>query len=63
MKAVDQVFLDSVHLLCTWHVNMNILANCCTHFPKNKVKPKANEAQNRKDEVILNPQWEAFLKD
>ena len=56
MKAIDQVFLDSVHFLCTWHVNMNILANCRTHFLKDKVKPKANEARNRNSEVIPNPQ-------
>jgi len=24
MKALDSVFPESVHLLCTWHVNMQI---------------------------------------
>jgi MULE transposase domain len=72
--ALDNIFPNSIHLLCTWHVNMNILANCRKHFPKDKAKPKTNEVRNRaqnqnrpanrnwvanrNDEVIPDPQWE-----
>jgi hypothetical protein len=57
MKALDQVFLESTHLLCTWHVNMNILANCRKHFPKDQPGPTANSLD------IADPKWAAFLKD
>jgi hypothetical protein len=72
MGALDNIFPNSIHLLCTWHVNMNILANCRKHFPKDKAKPKTNEVKdgaqnqnrpanrnrvtNRNDEVIPDPQ-------
>ena len=34
INVIEIVLLKVVHLLCTWHVNMNILANCWKHFPK-----------------------------
>jgi hypothetical protein len=57
MKALDYIFPESNHLLCTWHVNMNVLANCRKHFPKDLPGPTANEPD------IVDPKWEAFLKD
>jgi predicted transcriptional regulator len=73
MDVLDSIFPDTIHLLCTWHVNMNILANCRKHFPKDMINPRTNESGNKcinrnqpinpKDEVIPDPEWEAFLKD
>ena len=57
MKALDCIFLESNHLLCTWHVNMNVLANCWKHFLKDLPGPTANALE------IVDPKWEAFLKD
>jgi hypothetical protein len=39
MNALDNIFSDSNHLLCTWYVNMNILANCRQHYPKDVKDP------------------------
>ena len=33
MNALDALFLCSDHILCRWHVNMNVLAKCKKHFP------------------------------
>jgi hypothetical protein len=57
MKALDHIFPESTHLLCTWHVNMNVLANCWKHFPKDLpgATPQASP--------IVDPKWESFLKD
>jgi hypothetical protein len=57
MNALDHKFPSSAHLLCTWHVNMNILANCWKHFPKDQPGSTAR-APN-----VVDPKWEAFLKD
>jgi hypothetical protein len=57
MNALDTTFPNSAHLLCTWHVNMNILANCRKHFAKDKADP------NKPSSFIPDPGWEAFLKD
>jgi hypothetical protein len=57
MNALDHIFPSSAHLLCTWHVNMNILANCWKHFPKDQPGSTAR-APN-----VVDPKWEAFLKD
>jgi len=54
MKALDHLFPSCGHILCIWHMNMNILANCWKHFPKDKIKG---------NKTILDPKWEAFLKD
>jgi len=35
----DSTFLMSNHILCTWHVNMNILANCRKHYPADTKDP------------------------
>lgn len=74
INTLDDLFLESLHILCIWHMNMNILANCRKHFPKDK--PNLNPA-NRGDiankrkqqanlsnsDFILDPEWAAFLKD
>jgi hypothetical protein len=57
MNALDTTFPNSAHLLCTWHVNMNILANCRKHFAKDKADP------NKPSNFIPDPGWEPFLKD
>ena len=36
MKYIDQRFPRSNYFLCTWHVNMNILANCRKRFLADK---------------------------
>ncbi|RFU27819.1 hypothetical protein B7463_g8517, partial [Scytalidium lignicola] len=33
IKAIDSLFLKSIHILCRWHVNMNILAKTKKYFP------------------------------
>ena len=68
MGALDLKFPDSAHILCTWHVNMNILANCRKHFPKDKPKPITNRTGGRptnpsNGDFIPDQQWEEFLKD
>jgi hypothetical protein len=54
MNTLEDLFPESPHILCIWHVNMNILANCRKHFPKD------TQVENK---VIPNPKWELFLKD
>jgi hypothetical protein len=55
-------------------MNMNILANCRKHFPKDKpnLNPanRGDTANKRKQQAnlsnsdfILDPEWAAFLKD
>jgi hypothetical protein len=59
MNALDTVFPEVVHILCTWHVNMNILANCRKHFPKDRKDSDQANPQGH----ITEPKWESFLKD
>ena len=59
INALETVFPKVVHILCTWHVNMNILANCRKHFPKDQIDPDQTNPQG----YIANPKWESFLKD
>jgi MULE transposase domain len=33
MASLDILFPSSRHILCRWHVNMNVLAKCKKHFP------------------------------
>jgi hypothetical protein len=54
INTLDILFPDSIHILCTWHVNMNILANYQKYFSANK---RHNNA------ITPDPQWEMFLKD
>ncbi len=32
MRAIDTIFSDANHLLCLWHINTNVLANCKRDF-------------------------------
>jgi hypothetical protein len=32
MASLDILFPSSRHILCRWHVNMNVLAKCKKHF-------------------------------
>jgi hypothetical protein len=54
MNCLDVSFLQSMHILCIWHVNINILANCRKFFLKDK------QVANT---IVLDPKWEDFLKD
>ena len=36
INFLDSAFLNSTHILCIWHVNMNILSNCRKLFLKDK---------------------------
>ncbi|POS88216.1 hypothetical protein EPUL_000796 [Erysiphe pulchra] len=33
MKPLDRMFPNTAHLLCRWHVNINVLAKCKKFFP------------------------------
>jgi hypothetical protein len=33
IKAIETYFPQTDHLLCQWHVNMNVLSQCKKHFP------------------------------
>jgi transposase-like protein len=33
IEAIDELFPESDHLICRWHVNMNVAKNCKKHFP------------------------------
>jgi hypothetical protein len=59
INALETTFPEVVHILCTWHVNMNILANCRKHFPKDR----PDLAQTSPQRYIPDPAWESFLKD
>jgi hypothetical protein len=62
MNCIDQLFLDANHLLCTWHVNINILANCQKHYPKDIRNPLTATTANPQG-YVPNPEWTDFLKD
>jgi hypothetical protein len=73
MNCLDTLFPSTPHILCVWHVNMNILANCRKLFPKDKqiLNTTANTNRNQvtntlnkgPTNIITDPKWEAFLKD
>jgi transposase-like protein len=62
MNCIDQLFPEANHLLCTWHVNMNILANCRKHYPKDIRDPSTATTANPQG-YVPNPEWTNFLKD
>jgi hypothetical protein len=39
MSTLNNLFPNSHHLLCAWHVNMNVLAKCWKFFPADKKDP------------------------
>jgi len=34
MRSLEIIYPESGNILCTWHINKNILAKCKRHFPK-----------------------------
>ena len=62
MNTLDHMFPDSDHLLCTWHVNMNILANCRKHYPADLRDPLKKTLSNPQG-YVPDPKWTEFLKD
>ncbi|RKF61426.1 PKS-NRPS hybrid synthetase, partial [Golovinomyces cichoracearum] len=36
MKAIEAIFPTSDHILCRWHVNMNVVARCKKYFKVQK---------------------------
>src|SRR5438034_3907376 len=62
MNTLDEIFKKSNHILCTWHVNMNILANCRQHYAKDVKSPAAATKSNPQG-YVPDPEWTDFLKD
>jgi hypothetical protein len=62
MSTLDKLFPNTNHLLCTWHVNMNVLAKYQKFFLADKKDP-TKEAMENPQGYVLDPQWESFLKD
>ncbi|XP_012829137.1 PREDICTED: protein FAR1-RELATED SEQUENCE 5-like [Erythranthe guttata] len=63
MKAVANVYPSSHHLLCRWHVNKNIVANCKKLFPKDITKWKQFQSSfsaliERNTIEEFNEEWE-----
>jgi hypothetical protein len=62
MNTLNYFFLKGDHLLCTWHVNINVLANCCKHYPAD-IKDPSKKTQVNLQGYIPNLKWTDFLKD
>jgi hypothetical protein len=62
MNTLDEIFPETSHILCSWHVNMNILANCRQHYPKDTKDP-AQVTKANPHGYVPNPKWTEFLKD
>ena len=62
MNTLDQIFPRTNHILCLWHVNMNILANCRQHYPKD-TKDLAQATKANLQGYVPNLGWADFLKD
>ena len=62
INTLDYMFLNLDHLLCTWHVNMNILANCYKHFPADLQDLLIKTFVNSQG-YVPNPKQTEFLKD
>jgi hypothetical protein len=62
MNSLDPMFPGSDHLLCTWHVNINVLANCQKHYPADLKDPSKKTPTNPQG-YVLDPKWTEFLKD
>jgi hypothetical protein len=62
MNTLDHLFPEGDHLLCTWHVNMNILSNCRKHYPVDLRDPSKKTLVNPHG-YVPNPKWTDFLKD
>ena len=55
IKCIDTQFSGSCHLLCRWHVNMNVLAKTKKFFP---APIKGEDGITRR-----HPQFKAFMSD
>jgi hypothetical protein len=55
MTAIDYWFLNSIHILCRWHVNMNVLAKTKKHFPS-PVQDPVTKIYSR------HPKFKSFMK-
>jgi hypothetical protein len=62
MNTLDEIFKESNHILCSWHVNINILANCRQHYSKD-VKDPAQATKVNPQGYVPNQEWTDFLKD
>lgn len=59
MKSLEAHFSDTPHLLCRWHVNMNVLAKSKKYFPK--PTKKGNSYVRSPIFVEFLKQWNAVL--
>jgi hypothetical protein len=55
MEVLDKLFQHSYHLLCRWHVNMNVLAKCKQHFP--------GPIKSNNGVYSRHPDFKAFIQD
>jgi hypothetical protein len=55
INCLESLFPESKHLLCRWHVNMNVLAKSKKHFP-GPIKDNAGKVERH-------PSFKAFLGD
>jgi len=55
INCLEALFPDSIHLLCQWHVNMNILAKTKRFFPSPIKSPTGK--------VDRHPSFKVFLDD
>ena len=55
INCLESAFPQSIHLLCRWHVNMNILAKTKKHFPR--------PIRNLDGKIERHPSFKAFLDD
>ena len=62
MNTLDDLFPISDHLLCTWHVNINILANCRKYYLID-LKDLSKRTPINLQGYVPNPKWTDFLKD
>lgn len=53
IKCLDTQFPKSQHILCRWHVNMNVLAKTKKFFP--------GPVKDQEGKVVRHPQFQAFL--
>lgn len=53
MNAIEKVYPDAKNILCLWHINKNILANCRKYFPAMQ-----DEEETEWNEFLLF--WNAF---
>jgi len=53
IKVLDTLFLRSIHLLCRWHVNINVLAKTKKFFP-----PPIKDSDSK---VKRHPKFQEFL--